>query len=81
MAPIRKTKKKKKVKMNEYGLCDCYPVYIPYTLDRSTGPRPKKPGAQKRRHTSTRDGEAEKKGENPKKRGAMGKKIKTLAST
>ena len=33
----QETKKKKKVKMNEYGLCDCYPVYIPYTLDRSTG--------------------------------------------
>ena len=23
-------------------LCDCYLVYIPYTLDRSTGPRPPK---------------------------------------
>src|SRR5271170_6279356 len=26
-------------KEDQYGLCDCYLVYIPYTLDRSTGPR------------------------------------------
>ena len=66
---------------DEYRLRDCYLVYIPYTLDRSTGPRPqKKAGAKEKKHASTRDGEAEKRERKSKKDEERWEKIKTLAS-